>query len=79
MIALVRPDGDEQTVEGRWPGRLAAAPAGPGGFGYDPIFIPDGQAAGKERTVGEWSAAEKNAQSHRARAFRWLAPLLEAL
>ncbi len=79
VIALVRPDGGEQTVEGRWPGRLATAPAGPGGFGYDPIFIPDGQPAGEERTVGEWTAAEKNAASHRSRAFRELAPLLETL
>jgi len=66
-------------VEGRWPGRLATAPAGPGGFGYDPIFIPDGQEPGAERTVGEWSAEEKNAQSHRARAFTQLVPLLATL
>ncbi|KTS14250.1 RdgB/HAM1 family non-canonical purine NTP pyrophosphatase [Microbacterium testaceum] len=79
VIALVRPDGHEDTVEGRWPGRLAMAPAGPGGFGYDPIFVPDGQAPGEERTVGEWSADEKNAESHRARAFRHLVPLLETL
>lgn len=79
VIALVRPDGTEDTVEGRWPGRLATAPAGPGGFGYDPIFVPDGQVAGKERTVGEWTAAEKNAESHRARAFQLLTPLLSAL
>ncbi|KTS70071.1 NTP phosphatase [Microbacterium testaceum] len=79
VIALVRPDGPEDTVEGRWPGRLAMAPAGPGGFGYDPIFVPDGQAPGEERTVGEWSADEKNAESHRARAFRHLVPLLETL
>ena len=77
-IALVVP-GDassEQVVEGRWPGRLADAPSGAGGFGYDPIFIPDGQPAGDERTVGEWTAAEKNAMSHRARAFGELAVLL---
>lgn len=80
-IALVVP-GDassESVVEGRWPGRLALAPAGEGGFGYDPIFIPDGQEAGSERTVAEMSAAEKNAQSHRARAFAELTPLLEQL
>jgi XTP/dITP diphosphohydrolase len=79
VIALVRPDGREDTVEGRWPGRLAMAPAGPSGFGYDPIFVPDGQAPGEERTVGEWSADEKNAESHRARAFRHLVPFLETL
>lgn len=76
-IALVVPvSGAEHVVEGRWPGRLAAAASGGGGFGYDPIFVPDGQPAGAERTVGEWSAEEKNAASHRARAFTALAPLL---
>jgi XTP/dITP diphosphohydrolase len=79
VIALVRPDGSEATVEGRWPGRLAAAASGAGGFGYDPVFIPDAQEPGAERTVGEWSAAEKNAQSHRARAFAALLPLLRTL
>ena len=80
MIALVVPDtASEHVVEGRWPGRLAAAASGGGGFGYDPIFVPDGQPAGAERTVGEWSAAEKNTSSHRARAFTALQPLLAAL
>jgi XTP/dITP diphosphohydrolase len=80
-IALVVP-GDasrEQVVEGVWPGRLATEASGEGGFGYDPIFVPDGQPEGAERTVGEWSAAEKNADSHRARAFQELAPLLADL
>lgn len=78
-IALVTPGGTEHVVEGVWPGRLATAVAGAGGFGYDPVFIPDGQPAGAERSVGQWSAAEKNAASHRARAFVALAPLLAAL
>ena len=78
-IALVAPDGAEHVVRGVWPGRLATAPAGVGGFGYDPIFVPDGQAEGAERTAAEWSAAEKNAASHRARAFVALAPLLASL
>jgi XTP/dITP diphosphohydrolase len=82
-IALVVPSESseiiEHVVEGVWPGRLAVEPAGGGGFGYDPIFIPDGQDAAAERTVGRWSAAEKNAASHRARAFRSLVPLLTAL
>lgn len=78
-IALVLPGGAEQAVEGRWPGRLARVAAGEGGFGYDPVFIPDGQEPGAERTVGEWTSAEKNAVSHRARAFRLLAPLLQDL
>lgn len=79
VIALVRANGTEDVVEGRWPGRLATAPAGPGGFGYDPIFVPDGQPDGAERTVGEWTAQEKNAASHRARAFVELVPLLVEL
>jgi XTP/dITP diphosphohydrolase len=77
-IALVLPSGEEHVVEGVWPGRLADAASGAGGFGYDPIFIPDGQS-GTERTVAEWSAAEKNAASHRARAFGALVPLLARL
>ncbi|OAN40008.1 RdgB/HAM1 family non-canonical purine NTP pyrophosphatase [Microbacterium sp. H83] len=79
VIALVTPDGAEHVVEGIWPGRLAAAASGGGGFGYDPIFIPDDQPAGEERTVGDFSDAEKQAQSHRARAFTELVPLLSTL
>ncbi|MDL9980915.1 RdgB/HAM1 family non-canonical purine NTP pyrophosphatase [Microbacterium candidum] len=79
VIALVTPDGAERTVEGVWPGRIATAERGDGGFGYDPVFIPDGQDAASERTVGEWTDAEKSAQSHRARAFALLAPLLAEL
>jgi XTP/dITP diphosphohydrolase len=80
-IALVVPGGptgsptEEHVVEGVWPGRLAPRASGVGGFGYDPIFIPDGQ----DRTVGEWSAVEKNAASHRSRAFQALVPLLAEL
>ena len=84
-IALVVPGDatgsptEEHVVAGVWPGRLAAAASGGGGFGYDPIFVPDGQPDGAERTVGEWTAAEKNAESHRARAFAELVALLAAL
>lgn len=86
-IALVDPstgaqrqdDAHEHVVEGVWPGRLATAASGDGGFGYDPVFIPDGQPGDAERTVGEWTAHEKNAASHRSRAFAALAPLLAAL
>lgn len=80
-IALVVPGASpvEHVVEGVWPGRLATAAAGGGGFGYDPIFIPDGQDAGRERTAAELSSDEKNATSHRARAFAALAPLLASL
>jgi XTP/dITP diphosphohydrolase len=78
-IALVTPDGTERVVEGLWPGRLAHAASGEGGFGYDPIFLPDGQPAGGERSVGEFTAEEKQSQSHRARAFEELVPLLTGL
>jgi XTP/dITP diphosphohydrolase len=83
-IALVVPGsggepGAEHVVEGVWPGRIATAPSGGGGFGYDPIFVPDGQEPGADRSVGEWTAEEKNAASHRSRAFVALAPLLSTL
>ena len=78
VIALVLPDGREWTVRGEWPGRLAHAAVGDGGFGYDPVFVPEGQS-GAERTVGEFTVAEKQAQSHRARAFVALVPLLAGL
>lgn len=78
-IALVTPAGEQRVVAGVWPGRLAHEPSGSGGFGYDPVFIPDGQPAGAERTVGEFTADEKQSQSHRARAFAELAPLLADL
>src|SRR5690606_16486854 len=78
-IALVTPDGREETVVGVWPGGLAAAPTGESGFGYDPIFIPDGQRAGAERTSAELSNEEKQSQSHRARAFEAFVPLLATL
>ena len=78
VIALVLPDGREWTVRGEWPGRLAHTAVGDGGFGYDPVFLPEGQT-GPERTVGEFTAEEKQAQSHRARAFVALVPLLAEL
>ncbi|KDA06068.1 NTP phosphatase [Microbacterium sp. CH12i] len=78
-IALVTPDGVEHTVAGVWPGRLAREAAGAGGFGYDPIFIPDGQSEGAERTAAELTAHEKQSQSHRARAFESFIPLLKTL
>jgi non-canonical purine NTP pyrophosphatase (RdgB/HAM1 family) len=59
-------------------GRIAAAPRGSGGFGYDPIFEPASEPPGG-RTLGQWSAEEKNRISHRARAARRMAPVLERL
>jgi XTP/dITP diphosphohydrolase len=66
----------ERTVTGVLSGTLARAPRGSNGFGYDPIFIPDGE----QRTTAELAPTEKDAISHRGRAFRALAPLIaEAL
>ncbi|GAA2878086.1 RdgB/HAM1 family non-canonical purine NTP pyrophosphatase [Pseudonocardia halophobica] len=73
--ALVVPDGPEEVVHGEWRGRLVRAPRGSNGFGYDPIFVPEGE----ERTSAELSPDEKDAASHRGRAFRALLPHLEAL
>jgi XTP/dITP diphosphohydrolase len=55
----------EYTVRGEWPGEVLTEPAGAGGFGYDPIFVPHGET----RSSAELSPAEKDADSHRARAF----------
>lgn len=59
-------------------GRIAPAPKGSGGFGYDPIFEPESEPPGG-RTLGLWTPAEKNAISHRARAARRMATRLTAL
>ncbi len=69
----------EHVVRGVWPGRLARAARGEGGFGYDPIFVPDDQLPGDEKTVAQWPPELKNARSHRARAFRALAAVLRSL
>jgi XTP/dITP diphosphohydrolase len=71
--ALAHPDGSEHVVEGVVTGHLIRAPRGEGGFGYDPIFVPEGET----RTTAEMSAEEKDAISHRGRAFRALVPLLK--
>ena len=71
--AAVWPDGREEVVRGTVEGRIADAPRGSGGFGYDPIFEPV-EADG--RTFAEMSAEDKHALSHRGRAFRALAALL---
>jgi XTP/dITP diphosphohydrolase len=73
--ALVLPNGREWTVEGTMPGRLVRAARGSGGFGYDPIFVADGHS----RTNAELPAAEKDAISHRGKAFRAVAGILAEL
>ena len=75
-VALVRfPDGRELMAEGMVEGTIAASPRGAVGFGYDPVFVPADDPAG--RTFAEMTAAEKRAISHRGRAFRALARRLE--
>jgi XTP/dITP diphosphohydrolase len=73
--AAAHPDGREVVVTERWPGRLVRSPRGLNGFGYDPAFVPEGES----RTSAEMSPDEKDAVSHRARAFRALAPRLQSL
>jgi XTP/dITP diphosphohydrolase len=76
--AAATPDGRELVVEGRLTGSLIRHPRGSNGFGYDPVFVPDGGDGGG-RTTAELSAADKDAISHRGQAFRGLAPLLAEL
>jgi XTP/dITP diphosphohydrolase len=73
--ALALPDGREWTVEGEMRGRLVRSPRGTGGFGYDPIFVADGET----RTNAELSPVEKDAISHRGKAFRALAGIVAEL
>lgn len=64
-IAVIFPSGEERLYHGRLNGTIAEKPSGTEGFGFDPIFIPKGQA----RTLAEFSASEKNDVSHRGRAL----------
>ncbi|WP_419846542.1 RdgB/HAM1 family non-canonical purine NTP pyrophosphatase [Candidatus Poriferisocius sp.] len=73
VAIVVFPDGHELLAEGTISGTIAAVPQGDRGFGYDPVFVPDG---GDGRTFAEMSPDEKNAVSHRGRAFRSLAAQL---
>jgi XTP/dITP diphosphohydrolase len=75
VAVLVTPEGNEVSVEATVEGRLIFAPRGTGGFGYDPIFVPHGD----ERTMAELTPLEKDAISHRGKAFRALLPAIEAL
>ena len=75
VLALARPDGSVAgSVAGACRGRIAPGRRGTGGFGYDPLFVPD---ARPDRTMAELSPEEKDAISHRGAAFRALRPLLE--
>jgi len=70
VLALVRPDGEELLVRGELRGKIRNQPVGVNGFGYDPIFEPENS----NRTLGEMSAAEKDAISHRSKALSELTP-----
>lgn len=72
--ALVSASGST-VVRGEWPGTVTREPRGDGGFGYDPVFLPEGS----ERTAAELTPAEKDASSHRGRALTLLVPALRAL
>jgi phosphoribosylglycinamide formyltransferase-1 len=74
VAALSLPDGSELTARGVCEGRIAFAPSGHGGFGYDPVFVPEGFGG---RHLAELSADTKNRISHRARALALLRPTIE--
>jgi XTP/dITP diphosphohydrolase len=72
VAAVAWPDGPEVWAEGTSEGTLLSKPRGTGGFGYDPIFVPEGW----DRTMAELTLEEKDRISHRGRAFRALRDLL---
>lgn len=74
VITMVYPDGTVLSARGECPGRIITVPTGDGGFGYDPLFVPDGY----EKTFAQLTPEEKNAISHRAAALTELEKLLEA-
>lgn len=74
VLALTSPAGESLVIRETCEGGIAAEPKGDGGFGYDPVFVPEGM----DRTMAELSLEEKNAVSHRGKALRRLRELLEA-
>jgi XTP/dITP diphosphohydrolase len=75
VIAHVDPEGNERLFEGTTTGKVASVPRGTGGFGYDPLFVPD-DGPNDGRTMAELTDTEKDAISHRGRAARALAEWL---
>lgn len=75
-IVWVRSVGDQAPLiaHGSWQGHIVRVPRGRGGFGYDPVFVPEGE----QRTAAELTPAEKNAVSHRAQALNALVAMLRA-
>jgi XTP/dITP diphosphohydrolase len=68
VVVVAWPDGRTESAAGFCRGTIAAAPRGEGGFGYDPVFVPEGM----DRTMAELAPSEKNEISHRGRALRLL-------
>jgi XTP/dITP diphosphohydrolase len=75
VAALALPSGESRVAEGLLSGRLISTPRGANGFGYDPVFVPDADT----RTTAELSPQEKDAISHRGRAFNALVPIVREL
>ena len=73
-VAFCRPDGGEDVVFGEMPGHIIRDLRGTGGFGYDVLFVPEGET----RTSAEMPAKEKDAISHRGRSLRAIAPVVAA-
>jgi len=73
VLALVEPGGTRRTVEGVCEGHIVGGTRGTGGFGYDPLFVPEGET----RTFAEMPAAQKNRISHRYRALKQARELLQ--
>lgn len=73
VLAFIAADGKEELADGTVRGLIIESPRGKGGFGYDPVFLPEGHT----KTFAEMSAAEKNTLSHRARAAAAMRPILE--
>jgi XTP/dITP diphosphohydrolase len=70
--ALVTPDGTEEVLQREWRGAVIREKRGTNGFGYDPVFVPDGLSL----TSAELEPAEKDARSHRGQAFAALVPVI---
>ena len=81
VCALVTGPGaeDVNVVRGQWLGAIAREPLGEGGFGYDPVFVPEGGIPGDGRSAAQLSPAQKDAVSHRGRALGLLVPALRVL
>lgn len=76
---IATPDGRIESAMGEVRGALAREPRGTNGFGYDPVFVPADQPGGAQRHLAEYTDDEKNAISHRGRAFRALEPAIRRL